>query len=141
MSLSAEELGTLRLAVTRLERKLRKSVDVGEVTPSQLSALVALERHGPFRVGELARREQVGNSTVTRLVATLEAKGLLVRSADAGDARSSIVAITQRGQEVLDRLAGGSNDYLRARLERLDSADRQRIRDALGALTRLAERP
>lgn len=141
VELSRDEVDALRLAVTRLERKLRKSVAVGDVTPSQLSALFALGRHGPFRVGELARREQVGNSTVTRLVATLEAKGLLVRSPDEADARSSIVAITPEGQALLGTLADGSNDYLRGRLEALPSPDRARLREALEALTRLAERP
>ncbi|MGN6752989.1 MAG: MarR family winged helix-turn-helix transcriptional regulator [Intrasporangium sp.] len=141
MDLSGDDVDALRLAVIRLERKLRKSVGVGDATPSQLSALFALERHGPFRIGELARREQVGNSTVTRLVATLEAKGLLERSVDEADARSSIVAITSRGRELLDTLAGGSNDYLRGRLESLGPGDRALIAGAVGALTRLAERP
>jgi DNA-binding MarR family transcriptional regulator len=141
MDLPPNDVDALRLAVIRLERKLRKSASVGDVTPSQLSALFALGRHGPFRVGELARREQVGNSTVTRLVATLEAKGLLERTIDEDDARSSIIAITPRGRSLLDALAEGSNDYLRSRLETLGDADRGLIAGAVGALTRLAEHP
>lgn len=141
VALDSEQVDALRLAVIRLDRKLRKSVGVGEVTPSQVSALFSLDRHGPFRVGELARREQIGKSTVTRLVVGLEAKGLIERSVDPQDARSGIVAITADGRALLATLAEGSNDYLRERLEALAPADRTRVLDAIGALTRLAERP
>lgn len=135
------QIDALRLAVIRLDRKLRKSVGGGEVTPAQVSALFCLDRHGPFRIGELARREQIGKSTVTRLVSGLAAKGLIERSPDDLDARSSVVAITPQGRAVLGRLAEGSNDYLRHRLAAMSAADRARVLDAVDALTQLAERP
>src|SRR4051794_4138427 len=84
------QVDALRLAVVRLERKLRKAAGPGGMTPSQHSALFSLDRHGPFGLGELSRREQISKSTVTRLVATLAAKGLIERSADDLDGRSSI---------------------------------------------------
>ncbi|WOP18514.1 MarR family transcriptional regulator [Raineyella sp. LH-20] len=137
----AAQIDTLRLSVIRIERKLRKSMGTGGITPSQHSALFALDRHGPFRLGELADREQIGKSTVTRLVAALEAKGLAVRTADPHDARGSIITITPAGHALLTGLAEGSNDYLRQRLDALDAADRDRLLDALPVLARLAERP
>ena len=141
IALQAADVDALRLAVIRLDRKLRKSAHVGGVTPSQQSALFSLDRHGPFRIGELARREQIGKSTVTRLVAGLEAKGLVVRTPDDLDARSSIVAITAAGRAVIAAIAEGSNDYLRERLESLAPADLARVLDAIGALAQLGERP
>lgn len=140
-AVTPDQVDALRLAVIRLDRKLRKSVGIGEVTPAQHSALFSLDRHGPFRVGELARREQIGKSTVTRLVAGLEAAGLVERSADELDARSSIVAITPAGRAVLGLVAEGSNDYLRGRLHVLAPDDLTRLLDAIGPLTQLAERP
>lgn len=131
----------LRLAVVRLDRKLRKAAGPDGLTPSQHSALFSLSRHGPFSLGELARREQVGKSTVTRLVANLAAKGLVERSADGLDGRSSIVAITPHGRTLLAAVAEGSNDYLRERLAALAPDDLARLLEALGALGRLAERP
>ncbi|MGW5667628.1 MarR family winged helix-turn-helix transcriptional regulator [Micromonospora sp. NPDC003776] len=132
-----DEVDALRLAVVRLERKLRKSAGTGEVTPSQFSALFALDRHGPFRLGELGRREQIGKSTVTRLVGTLESRGLVSRTVDDLDARSSIVAITDAGRRLLVRLAERSNDYLRNRVAELDPAEADRLFDAVGALAKL----
>jgi DNA-binding MarR family transcriptional regulator len=139
-ALDPHQVDELRLALIRLERKLRKSAGSGGVTPSQYSALFALDRHGPFRLGELGRREQIGKSTVTRLVAGLEVRGLVTRAEDHNDARSSIVGITAEGRALLAQLARGSNDYLRQRLEGLEDAELARLRDAIGALTRLAER-
>jgi DNA-binding MarR family transcriptional regulator len=130
----------LRLAVIRLDRKLRKNAHVGEVTASQLSALFSLDRNGPFRIGELARREQIGKSTATRLVAGLEAKGLVERLDDEGDARSNIVALTAAGREIVVATAHGSNDYLRDRLEALPPDDLERVLAAIGALTTLGDR-
>ncbi|HEY0889103.1 MAG TPA: MarR family transcriptional regulator [Nocardioides sp.] len=137
----AAQVDALRLAVVRLERKLRKSAGSAAVTPSQYSALFSLDRHGPFRLGELARREQIGKSTVTRLVAGLLAKGLVERHVDDLDARSSIIAIAPAGRKLLHDIAEGSNDYLRGRLEGLAPDDLARLLDALGALEQLGERP
>ncbi|SFB85559.1 DNA-binding transcriptional regulator, MarR family [Nocardioides terrae] len=136
-SRAPEQVDALRLAVIRLERKLRKSAGSGEVTPSQYSALFALDRHGPFRLSELGRREQIGKSTVTRLVAGLEARGLVSRAVDDVDARSSIVAITDAGRALLIHLAERSNDYLRDRVDELDAADQDRLFDAVEALAKL----
>lgn len=128
------------MAVVRLERKLRKAPGPGGVTPSQHSALFCLERHGPFSLSELARREQIAKPTVTRLVATLAAKGLVERSADDLDGRSSIVAITPDGRALLGAVARGSNDYLNQRLAELTTDDRRHLLAAIGPLAQLAER-
>jgi DNA-binding MarR family transcriptional regulator len=135
-----EQVDELRLAVIRLDRKLRKSGRSGGVTPSQLSALFALDRHGPLRLGELARREQISKSTVTRMVAGLEARHLISRAPDDHDARSSIVDVTPAGRGLLAELARESNDYLRLRIASLGEAEQARLVAALPILTRLADR-
>lgn len=135
------QVDALRLAVVRLDRKLRKAAGPGGVTPSQHSALFSLDRHGPFSLSELARREQISKSTVTRLVASLAAKDLVERTADDLDGRSSIVAITPHGRALLAAVVEGSNDYLSERLAALTPDDLARLLDALGALAQLAERP
>ena len=64
----ASEVAALSQAVHRLSRRLRKRADL-HLTASQISALTTVERHGELRLGELARLEQIGKSTMTRLVA------------------------------------------------------------------------
>lgn len=136
-----ELVDQLRVAVVRLERRLRKSSTTGGATPSQYSALSLLGRHGPLRLGELARREQISKSSVTRLVAGLERGGLVRRIEDDTDARSASVELSTTGRELLSEMMRGSNDYLRDRLAALDEHDRATLADAVEILTRLAARP
>ena len=81
-----EIAASLRLSATRLARRLRQESDTG-LTPSQLSALAAIEHDGPLTLGALADHERVAPPTVTRVVAKLEADGLVARTADPDDRR------------------------------------------------------
>src|SRR5947207_2485514 len=56
----------LRLAVMRLARVLRQKAQ-DPITPSQLSALVSVERDGPVTLGDLAALEIVQPPTMTRI--------------------------------------------------------------------------
>jgi DNA-binding MarR family transcriptional regulator len=105
---------------------------------SQISALSTLQRHGPLRVGELARREQISKSSVTRLVARLEATGYLERKVDPEDGRSFVVAITAHGHDLLGSARQRANEFLALQVNRLAEDDRRALLAALPALERLA---
>src|SRR5664279_373405 len=93
---SSEEIaGRLRLSATRLARRLRQEAHTG-LSPSQLSALAAVERHGPLTLGALADLEQVAPPSVTRVVAKLETDGFLTRQPDPGDRRVTRVVVTPK---------------------------------------------
>ena len=64
----------LRVAVTRLNRKLRQQALAG-LSPAQASALGTVNRLANPTLGELAEAEQVQPPTVTRLVSCLESAG------------------------------------------------------------------
>lgn len=61
-------------------------------------------RDGPLRAGELAETTQADPSTVSRQVATLVARGLLERRADAQDGRASLLHATADGIAHRERL-------------------------------------
>lgn len=63
-----------------------------------LCALVRPDSGAALRMGELADRIGLKDSTVTRLVARLEAQGLAQRASAAGDGRAVAASITQVGQ-------------------------------------------
>jgi DNA-binding MarR family transcriptional regulator len=130
-----EELATrLRVAVTRLNRKLRQQALAG-LSPAQASALGTVNRLGHPTLGELASAEQVQPPTVTRLVTTLETAGLVARETDAVDRRVVRVRITAEGRRNLQRIRTLKNAFLARRLATLDPAEKAHAED----LTRLLE--
>lgn len=130
--------GRLRLAVTRLNRRLRQQAESG-LSASGESALATIARHGPISLGELAAHERVKPPSVTTMVTTLEAQGLVTRSVDAADRRVSLVAVTPRGRLRLQRSRNRKTAYLTSRLAGLDDRQLQVLTDAAAILERLLE--
>jgi DNA-binding MarR family transcriptional regulator len=130
----------LRLSATRLARQLRQETSAG-LTPSQLSALATVERHGPLTLGALADHERVAPPSITKLVAKLEAADLVQRELDGKDRRVAWVSITSAGHRRLSTIRQRKNAWLAGRLAHLDDDQRRRVADALDALDELtAER-
>src|SRR5690242_12363879 len=77
----------VRMAVTRLARRLRNQRSDMSLTPSQLSALAALDKHGPLTPGALAEHEQVQPPSMTRVLAMLEDKGMVASHPHPTDGR------------------------------------------------------
>ena len=128
----------LTQSVHRLSRRLRKRAAL-QLTPSQISALATVGRHDQIRVGELARLEQVGKSTITRLVSHLEQAGYLRRSVDPDDGRSYLVSLTDQAAEALRAAEARQHVYLTRQLDALDPADRDALFAALPAIEKLLE--
>jgi len=131
-----DELATrLRLAIGRLNRRIRLATN--DVPPLQLSTLVTLDQHGPLRPGEVAQREAVAPPTMTRVLAALDERGLVVRSADPSDARSVRVALSPEGARALAQIRSERTALLGARLARLTDAQRAALAAAMPAIEAL----
>jgi DNA-binding MarR family transcriptional regulator len=128
----------LRVALARLSRRLRRH-ELAGITPTQLAALATVERSGPMRLGDLAAAEGIAPSTLTRLVTALEESGYVRRCADPSDARASTLAITARGNQMLERIRAENNRMLAASLRMLAPAQRSALAAALPVLEQLAE--
>jgi DNA-binding MarR family transcriptional regulator len=134
---TAEEIaGRLRLSATRLARKLRQEAQTG-LTPSQLSALAAIDRHGPVTLGALADHEQVAPPSVSRVVAKIEADGLVTRQPDPADRRVTKVALTPKGRALLSASRRRKTEWLTTRLEDLGPEPRARLAEVLDILEAL----
>ncbi|SRR6266508_2390765 len=128
----------LRLAVGRLARRLRQQSE-GEITASQFSALASINRFGPITLGKLASLERLRPPTVTRIAATLEEAGLVVRHLDPDDRRVVRVEVTALGRDLLERIRTRKDAYLAARLTALPPEQLAVLRDATAVLERLLE--
>lgn len=135
-AVAREQVAVLQDVSLRLMRRIRKH-SLTDLTLSQMSALSTLQRHGPMRVGDLARREQISKSSATKLVARLEAIGFLSRTPDPNDGRSFHVGITPVGHEYLAASSERANEYLAAEVEALSDDDRALLLAALPVLARL----
>jgi DNA-binding MarR family transcriptional regulator len=129
----------LRLAVTRLARQLRRHSEIGGASPTQLSALASIDRHGPLTLGELAAHEGVQPPTITAAVGRLEQQGLVERQADPDDGRIVRVVVTRDGRRLLSRNRSRKTAFLVQRLQELDDDDRARLAAAVDVLERVLE--
>ena len=128
----------LRLAIARTARRLRQEAGE-ELSPSQTAALATIDRHGPLTPSELAVRERIQRPTVTRIVTRLEEGGLVQRTRDPQDGRSSLVALTPAGRELLARGRTRKDAYLARRLRELDAEERATLLRSAAILERLLE--
>src|SRR3954447_12469978 len=125
----------LRPLIARLGRRLRQEAG-GELRPSQGAALTTIAAHGPLTPSELAVRERIQRPTATRVLARLEEAGLIARTADPTDRRSTLISSTPAGHELLDAIRDRKDAYLATRLERLTPEDLAALDRAAGILER-----
>ncbi|WP_211658358.1 MarR family winged helix-turn-helix transcriptional regulator [Phytoactinopolyspora halophila] len=129
---------SLRIAIGRLNRRIRNEKEDDSLTLNQLSALGVLERRGPMPVGELAALERVRPPSMTRIVSALEELGLVVREPHPVDRRLAVVRITEAG---LGRTAADRkrrDAWLAHRLRDLTPDERKQLRDVLPILEKLS---
>ena len=136
----AELASRLRLAVTRLARRLRTQLP-GEVSPSQLATLATVERLGPITLGELSTAERVKPPTMTKIVACLEEQRLVSRTVDQSDRRVARVEATAAGLAFLDDSRQQKDAYLAQRLRSLSDDDRVVLEQAAEVLEWILDQP
>ncbi|WP_190818964.1 MarR family winged helix-turn-helix transcriptional regulator [Saccharopolyspora pogona] len=130
----------LRLAVVRLNRRLRaQSADL-KITLSQLSALSCLHKTGAMTPGELAAREGVQPPSMTRVIAALEDAGLVARRAHPTDGRQAIVELTEAGRARIDEEVSIRERWLDQQLVDLSGEERRVLSQAVEIIDRLASR-
>jgi DNA-binding MarR family transcriptional regulator len=132
--------GRLRIAINRLQRRLRQE-SLGGLSPAQASALGSVRRHGRPTLGELAAIEQVQPPTMTRIVASLAEAGMVTRVADTIDRRSARVRITPAGERALERIRTRKNAFLLRRLGELSADEQQHAAELVALLEHLLAEP
>jgi DNA-binding MarR family transcriptional regulator len=130
----------VRRGVTRLGRRLRHERPASGATLLQLSVLAGLNRYGPMTPGELAAIERVQPQSLTRTLASLEARHLVARQDHPRDRRRALLVLTPQGQEVLQADMRQRDSWLALAMEaHLTPAEQQLLRLAGELMERLAE--
>ncbi|MEE1757032.1 MarR family transcriptional regulator [Streptomyces sp. SP18CS02] len=98
----------------------QEGASAGPVSPSQLRALLVLERHNGANLRTLSDALGSRNSSVSRLCDRLEAMGLVTREPSPTSRREVQLRLTRRGRAVLGELRQARAREVAAVLVRMD---------------------
>jgi DNA-binding MarR family transcriptional regulator len=133
---------SLRISVSRLARRMRaERVAQGlqpELSDSQLAALAALEKR-TMTPGELAEYEKVQPPSITRVIASLEERGLIQRMPHPSDRRQVVLTVTGQGRDVVRQVRQLREAWLARRLRDLTPAEQAVLKDAVPILEKLSQ--
>lgn len=123
------ELGSM-LTSRRLQASLHSALGQGSsgqaLTPTKLRALNVLAEES-LRVGELAARVGIDDTTATRLVDRLVAAGLVERGPLAGDRRVTVVGLTEDGAALTAQVEQRRQQFFSEVLTALEPDERMEL--------------
>jgi DNA-binding MarR family transcriptional regulator len=134
----------LRISISRLARRLRvERLGLGGtetvLSDIQLAALAVLERKPAMTPGELAEHEKVQPPSMTRVIAVLEERNLVQRTAHPTDRRQVVLTVTPEGRALVNRVRRRREAWLAQRLQELTPDERSVLRAAAPILEKLSQ--
>lgn len=115
------------LARFALNRKIQATLHQGaDLTPAQFQAVLVLSE-GPARMGELAHRLGLAESSVTRLVDRLHHEGLVDRDVPPDNRRTVMVLLTTEGKRLVTRLQRERRTLMVEILQTLEEKERDQL--------------
>lgn len=138
----ADELAAaLGASLSLLYRRMRRSLAEGDLTLAERSALSRIARGGPMTAAALAKQEQISQQSIGATLATLEQRGLVVRTPDPEDGRRIILTLTEAGRGAVDAKRTARNARLSEALgAHFSPAERTQLAELVPLIERLAER-
>lgn len=130
--------GRLRLAVVRLNRRLRAQRIDQTVSLTQIAALSTLHKCGALTPGKLAAKEGVQPPSMTRVITALEELGFVARSPHPTDGRQAIVSLTDMGRKFVEETISVREAWLDRKLAGLSEAERETLAQAAEIIDRMA---
>ena len=113
----------------------RKRICCYDVSVTQCYAMRELDRTGPMALSAIAKRLYLDDSTMSRVVDSLERKGYTTRAKDPKDARVVRIALSAAGRELCAQI---ESDLLREQEALLSEIEPEVRQAATRLVTRLA---
>jgi DNA-binding MarR family transcriptional regulator len=130
----------LRAVIGKLKRRLREQGNAGDLTPSQTSVLLRLEKDGPATASNLARAEGMRPQSMGSIITALEAAGLVIGAPDPQDGRQTVLSLTDACRQWVQEGRAARQDWLCRMLQsRLSVQEQDQLAAAVGLLRRLAD--
>lgn len=132
--------GELRVVIGTLNRRLREQSQTGDLTSSQKSVLVHLEREGSATVTTLAKALGMRPQSMGATVSTLQAAGHIIGSAHPNDGRQTILSLTVACRRMIRAARSAREDWLfRAIQTTLAPKEQERLLAGVELLKRLVD--
>ena len=122
-----------------LRRASRRPVELTSLTGAQLELVRLLRRRPGSSVAEAARELRVAANTVSTLVSSLVAAGVVVKATDPADRRVARLDLSPRARRSVEAWRDRRLELLEEALASLPAADSRRLAAARAPLERLAE--
>ena len=133
----AAELGAL---MGKLKRRLREQSHVGDLTSSQTSTLLRLEKDGSMTASGLARAEGMRPQSMASVVLALERAGLVSGAPDPEDGRQTLITLTDLFRDRVREGRAARRDWLTQIIAaRLAPDEQERLAAALKLIARLVD--
>ncbi len=130
----------LRALFGKLKRRLREQGQTGDLTPSQISVLLRLEKDGPATASSLARAEGMRPQSIVPVIAALESAGLVGGKPDPADGRQTILSLTEACRKRFAQGRAARQDWLTRTLQaRLSPQEQSKLAEAVALLQRLVD--
>ena len=130
----------LRALLGKLKRRLREQAGVGDLTPSQVSVLLRLEKGGAATASSLARAEGMRPQSIAPVVAALEDAGLVSGAPDPTDGRQTLLSLTEACRKLFSKGRAARQDWLTQIIQaRLTPREQDELSAAIALLQRLLD--
>ena len=130
----------MRAVIRKLKLRYREHGGGNDLTPSQISVVLRLEKDGSSTVSGLARVEGMRPQSMSAVVAPLLESGLVIGAADPGDGRQTLMSLAPKCVKWLQAGRAARQDWLATTIsQKLSIHEQQKLEATLELLKRLAE--
>jgi DNA-binding MarR family transcriptional regulator len=130
----------MRAVFRKLKLRLREYGGHSDLTPSQISVILRLEKNGSATVSSLARTEGMRPQSMSAVVTPLQESGLVRSAPDPGDGRQTLMSLTPKCLKLLQQGRTARQDWLTTRIsQKLSLQEQEKLQAALALFTRLVE--
>ena len=130
----------MRTVFRKLKLRYREHGGGNDLTPSQASVLLRLEKDGAATVSSLARAEGMRPQSMSAIVTPLQESGLVSGAADPSDGRQTLMSLTPRCLKWLQEGRAARQDWLTTTItQKLSAHEQEKLRAAVELLKRLVE--
>ena len=130
----------IRAVYRKLKQRYREHGNGNELTPSQASVILQLEKDGGATVSSLARLEGMRPQSMSAIVTPLQKSGLVSGAPDPGDGRQTLISLTPKCLKWLQEGRAARQDWLASTItEKLSVREQEKLRSALELLKRLVD--